>query len=67
MNSKQQKNEYKFVTRVHNFLLLNNEACYVFFKESIRISDLNESIKLILLLLKSYFLCIETEAVKMDD
>ena len=48
---------------MHNFLLLNNEACYVFFKESIRISDLNESIKLILLLLKSYFLCIETEVV----
>ena len=47
------------VTRVHNFILRNDDACYVFFRESVRSAGIDNTLKLIRLLLISLFLCFQ--------
>ena len=48
------------MTRVHNFLVHDADACAVFFSESVQAAGLDSALKLARLLLISLFLCYQS-------
>lgn len=47
------------VTRLHNFVLTDAEACCVFMSESMKVAGVDNALKLTRLMLISLFLCFE--------